>query len=127
MVKIDTNGVFWVKIIFAFFCFLEAYLPGVFPTYSKGCRESPKILGIANAFACGVFIAIALIHIAPEEAALWVSIEAEKGNEDPFPLPYFLMFCGYTLILIVDKVLFDTSALFKDAENHLDPVENAIG
>ncbi len=31
---------------------------------------------------------------------------------DPFPLPYFLVFVGYTLILVIDKVMFDTHALF---------------
>jgi len=110
---VEIDNVFWVKMGFMVFCFFEAYIPGVFPTYSKGCRESPKILGIANAFACGVFIAIALIHIAPEEADLWNTIQAAKGIEDPFPLSYFLMFVGYTLILVVDKVLFDTHALFE--------------
>ena len=121
-----TDAVFWVKIGFLVFCFFEAYLPGVFPTYSKGCRESPKILGIANAFACGVFIAIALIHIAPEEAELWSTIMTEKGVENPFPLPYFLMFCGYTLILVVDKVLFDTHQLFDKTHGSHDPAEARI-
>lgn len=45
-----------------------------------------------------------------------------------FPLPYFLVFCGYTLILIIDKVMFDTTALFtKPADGEdgqfADPVE----
>lgn len=48
-----------------------------------------------------------------------------------FPLPYFLVFCGYTLILIIDKVMFDTTALFtKPADGEdgqfADPVENNL-
>lgn len=43
-----------------------------------------------------------------------------------FPLPYFLVFCGYTFILIIDKVLFDTHALFDhDHENEDEPADPA--
>ena len=105
----NLTWVFWTKIIFIFVCFFEGFLCGVFPTYSKDCRENPKVLGVANAFACGVFLAIALIHILPEEAEEWSLEHPDATNL--FPLPYFLMFCGYTLILFVDKVAFDSSAL----------------
>lgn len=107
-----TNGVFWTKIIFIVVCWAEAFFSGCFPTWSKGCRENPKVLGIANAFASGVFLAIALIHILPEEAELWADMY--PNAENLFPLPYFLMWCGYTLILIIDKVAFDTSVLLKE-------------
>ena len=91
---------------------------------NKKCRESPKILGVANSFASGVFIAIALVHILPEEAELWEEIN--PGSV--FPLPYFLMFVGYTLILIIDKVLFDTHALFDhdDHDGATDPAEDRL-
>ena len=105
-------GVFWTKIVFIIVCFCEAFFSGCFPTWSKGCRENPKILGIANAFASGVFLAIALIHILPEEAELWEDLNPDADNL--FPLPYFLMFCGYTIILLLDKVLFDPSLLHKE-------------
>ena len=46
-------------------------------------------------------------------------------NEKIFPLPELLIFVGYTIILIIDKVLFDTHALFADDEHghHHDPAE----
>jgi len=115
--------VFWVKVGFCIFVFLEAFLTGLIPTWSKSCRESPKILGIANSFAAGVFLAIAIVHILPEEAANWA--ELNPDNPEPFPLPYFLMFCGYTLILIIDKVMFDTHALFEHTHEGvlIDPVD----
>lgn len=93
-------------------CWAEAYFSGCFPTWSAGCRENPKILGIANAFASGVFLAIALIHILPEEVEAWDSMN--EGVEMLFPLPNFLMFCGYSIILVLDKVAFDTSQLFEN-------------
>ncbi len=37
----------------------------------------------------------------------------KHGDDDePFPLPFILVFCGYTFILLVDKVMFDSHALF---------------
>ena len=109
--------------IFIVVIFFEAFIGGCFPTWNQNCRESPKILGIANAFASGVFIAIALVHILPEEGELWIEMHPDK---DPlFPLPYFLMFVGYTLILVIDKVAFDTHALFEHDEAN-DPVEQKL-
>ena len=117
-----TSGVFWTKINFIVVCWCEAFFSGCFPTWSAGCRENPKILGIANAFASGVFLAIALIHILPEEVDIYYN-EVHAGDEDLFPLPYFLMWAGYTIILVVDKVMFDTSALFKENE---DPAQQKL-
>jgi len=102
------DNVFWWKLSFIFVVFFEAFLTGLIPTWSRSCRENPKILGIANAFAAGVFLAIALVHILPEEAGNWNEMMDAKGVDEPFPLPYVLLFAGYTLILIIDKVMFDT-------------------
>jgi zinc transporter ZupT len=120
------DQVFWVKIGFCIFVFLEAFLTGLIPTWSKTCRESPKILGIANSFAAGVFLAIAFVHILPEEAGNWAELHPDAENL--FPLPYFLMFCGYTLILIIDKVMFDTHALFEHEHGEvlIDPVDRKL-
>ena len=90
------------------------------PTWWLGCRESPKVLGIANSFAGGVFLAIALMHITPEMIETWNDLDVNKHmegteeveNKKIFPLPELLIFTGYTIILIIDKVLFDTHALF---------------
>lgn len=122
-------ALFWTKIGFCFFAFFEAFGAGIFPTVSKSCRESPKILGIANAFAAGVFMGIAFVHILPEMTEEWDALEASKGVEKVFPLPNILVVAGYTFILIIDKVLFDTHALFEhDEDGHghdggIDPAE----
>ena len=88
------------------------------PIWSKTCRTSPKILGIANSFAAGVFLAIALVHVLPEEIEGWADW---CGTEEVFPLPEVLCFVGYTLILVLDKVAFDSHAYF-DAHG-TDPAE----
>ena len=67
----NCTAVFWVKIVFIVACFAEGFIAGNIPTWSEGCRTNPKILGVANAFASGVFIAIALCHILPEEIEGW--------------------------------------------------------
>ena len=105
------STVFWVKIAFVVVCFLEGFIAGNIPTWSEGCRTNPKILGVANAFAAGVFMAIALVHVMPEEIGEWAKY---VGSEEVFPLPEVLCFLGYTMILTLDKVLFDTHALFDD-------------
>ena len=81
-------------------------------------------MGIANSFAGGVFIAIAFMHIIPEQIETWSDLPEHVGK-DVFPMPELLVFFGYTLILIIDKVLFDSKALFEkpheEAQN--DPAE----
>ena len=122
----DAN--FWLKIGFIVMSFFEAFITGLIPTWSKSCRESPKILGIANSFAGGVFIAIAFMHITPEMIEGWNEINQDKidAGDKVFPLPEALIFCGYTFILIIDKVLFDTHALFEhdhEEGDNPDPAE----
>ena len=67
----DESAVLWTKIGFIVASFLEAMIAGLIPTWSQNCRESPKILGIANSFAGGVFLAIAFMHIMPEMITAW--------------------------------------------------------
>lgn len=123
-----TDANFWLKIGFIVMSFAEAFITGLIPTWSKSCRESPKILGIANAFAGGVFLAIAFMHITPEMIEAWNELneEAILNDEKVFPLPEALIFIGYTFILIIDKVLFDTHALFEhdhESGDQVDPAE----
>ena len=114
----------WTKCSFIVAAFLEALIAGWYPTYSQSCRESPKIMGIANSFAGGVFIAIAFMHIIPEQIETWNDLP-EHAGKDVFPMPELLVFFGYTLILIIDKVLFDSKALFENANDQAqnDPAE----
>jgi zinc transporter ZupT len=67
----DPTVLLWSKIGFIIISFIEG-LTGIIPTYSRNCRESPTFLGVANAFAGGIFLAIAFTHILPEEQANWL-------------------------------------------------------
>jgi hypothetical protein len=56
------------------------------------------------------------MHILPEEVEDYGELTADM--ERPFPVPYLLYFVGYTFILIVDRVVFDSHALFDDDHGH---------
>ena len=108
----NSGAVIGTKVGFIIAVTIEAMVAGLIPVFNKNCRESPKILGIANAFAGGVFIAIAFMHIMPEMIETWNELDGNPERTKVFPLPELLVFFGYTIILVIDKVLFDTHALF---------------
>jgi zinc transporter 1/2/3 len=118
----DSNNL--VKISFIIVSFLEALLMGLIPLKSKSFKESPRLLGVANAFSGGVFLAIALMHIMPEQVnnynELWEENHpsSEDEDNDPFPMPFLLLVIGYTLILSIDKVIFDTHDILGDEHGH---------
>jgi zinc transporter ZupT len=114
----------WIKLAFCFGIFFEAYLSGIIPTHNRTCLESPKIMGIANSFAAGVFIAIAFLHIVPEQVETWTTIWSAKNDPNHvLPLPTILVVAGYTLILIIDKVMFDTRSLAYDHHDKPDAMD----
>jgi zinc transporter 1/2/3 len=102
-----------LKLIFIFLAFFEAFLMGIIPVKSKTFKDSPKILGIANAFAGGVFISIALLHILPEQSEAELDDEFKTKHGD-YPLAFLFTVVGYTIILILDKILIDAH----DHESH---------
>lgn len=115
----DNND--WLKLGFIIVAFSEALIMGMIPVKIKSFRESPKILGVANAFSGGVFLAIALMHIMPEQTESYSDL-AEAGTISKslgsFPLPFLLMVLGYTFILIIDKVLFDAHDILDGHDQH---------
>ena len=90
---------------------------GMVPVKVKSFRESPKILGVANAFSGGVFLAIALMHIMPEQTEAYSNADINKDLRD-YPMPYLLLVAGYTFILVIDRVLFDSHDILEDDHGH---------
>jgi hypothetical protein len=41
------------------------------------------------------------------------NILGSAEEKEPFPLPFVLVFCGYSFILLIDRVMFDSHALFE--------------
>lgn len=99
-----------------------------------------SVLGIANAFSGGVFLAIAFLHVLPEVAHDYDDYMAPKDasklsdglkdgdDKDYFPLPFALAFAGYAFILLIDKVVFDTHSLVGEHHHgHVhDPVQENL-
>jgi len=83
--------------------FLEATIMGLLPVLSKTFTENPTIISLANAFSGGVFLAICTLHIMPEQTESWIEMD-----DSDLPLPFALLVSGYTLILVLDRVLFDS-------------------
>ena len=116
---LDDNG--WVKLGFTIFVFFEAIIMGLLPVLSKSFTENPVIIGAANAFSGGVFLAICTMHIMPEQTESWADQTDCEKNKDciktKLPLPFALLVGGYTLILVLDRVLFDShDDVHKDCE-----------
>ena len=88
---------------------------GSIPLFSSRFKESPMALSVANAFSGGVFLAIALMHIMPEQSESYNGLH--EGEDNVFPLPYFYLCIGYTIILVMDKVLFDTHVILGDHDH----------
>lgn len=146
-----------IKVLFMIFIFLVALIFGLMPYAVKSCRSNMSLIGLANAFSGGIFLAIALLHIIPEAHThylIYLHKEASGADYDShshgttrgvttrevnlngnhrnlhgvdnvheflelgFPLPYFMVFLGYTLILILDKVMFDSHSLVHDHDHN---------
>mmetsp|Transcript_11707 Transcript_11707/g.13250 ORF Transcript_11707/g.13250 Transcript_11707/m.13250 type:complete len:383 (+) Transcript_11707:38-1186(+) len=114
-----------IQITFIIFIYFLAFGAGILPNLIPWCKNSINVLGIANAFSGGVFLAIALMHILPEATSGYAEYMEndpdESQNEDDsdiFPLPFALTFVGYAFILLIDKVIFDTHSLVGEHHHH---------
>lgn len=47
------------------------------PMCTTKCKENPRLLGILNSFAGGVFLAIAFVHILPEACNTYYNMRLE--------------------------------------------------
>lgn len=65
----------WVFIVLIFAITMGS---GLAPMLIPGCKSNPKLLGIANSFSGGVFLAIAFCHILPETANLYYYSKLQK-------------------------------------------------
>ena len=74
MIFFRKNRFFMVIIFSIFMRKLFIFFLGSIPILSSKFSESPCVLGVANAFSGGVFLAIAVMHIMPEQASTWECI-----------------------------------------------------
>ena len=113
-----------IKIALMCGCFVESLVGGTLPMWCKQLNQSQTLLGIANAFAGGIFLAIALMHMMPEQTSNYAAMH--DFDEDAFPLPFLLLICGYCLILTIDKVIFGQVKLGENESGRLAKAGQAL-
>ena len=75
LIMISTNIYKWVFLIC---CAIMTMLFGLAPIKIAGCKKNDKILGIANSFSGGVFLAIAFVHILPETSDIYYDAKLQS-------------------------------------------------
>lgn len=104
----NDSNVFWFKILSAIGLFCITYFFAIWPICSKKFRGSTLLLGLANAFSGGLFLAAGVCHILPEAAEDLEKYNHKVYPDDPegFPWPFFAATCSFSFVLLIDKVLF---------------------
>lgn len=64
--KDQSSWAMTVKLLFILIIFVISFGSGLAPLKFKRLKESTHLLGLANTFSGGVFLAIAFVHIIPE-------------------------------------------------------------
>ena len=92
---------------------------GLVPLNAHSFTSNKKLLSLSNCFAGGLFIAIGLIHILPEahEALEGASEEHDSSLQhggEPFPLSYFICLMSFSFILLIDKIIYNSTDLIEE-------------
>ena len=96
-------------------------LVGLLTMRFKAFSSNRNLLSYTNCFSAGMFLAIALVHIMPESVEEFSHYAEEHELEEPFPLPYCMMFAGYILVLMIDRVIIsEVSALQRTKGNEIE-------
>lgn len=88
---------------------------GLVPLLIRNFNTNKLAISLSQCFAGGLFISIGLIHILPE-ARENLEDSWKKEGEDAFPLSYFICLVTFSMILLIDKVLFNNSDIIEGNE-----------
>ena len=112
---VPSQILFYTKLGCIFVIIIITLTFGFMPLFCTGCRKSSKLLGIANAFSGGLFMGIGLFHLLPEAGENFEKYFATPEGISSViygkPMPYFIAFVSYSLILFLEKVAFDSHSL----------------
>ena len=84
------------------------------PLRSKNLTNNSKLLGLANAFAGGIFLMLAFGHMLPHSVSVFESIGTDKNLAFKFTL------VGYLLVFFIEKIAFDSHALMHEATDDIE-------
>lgn len=92
---------------------------GLVPILLKNFHTNKLAISLSQCFAGGLFIAIGLIHVLPE-AREHLEDSWKKEDEEVFPLSYFICLVTFSMILLIDKVIFNNSDIIEGTEPQSD-------
>lgn len=78
------------------------------PLRNKSLTENSKLLGLANAFAGGIFLMLAFGHMLPHSVGVLESIGHDKNIAFKFTL------VGYLLVFFIEKIAFNSHAMLHE-------------
>lgn len=79
------------------------------PLRNKNLTNNSKLLGLANAFAGGIFLMLAFGHMLPHSVGVLESIGKDRNIAFKFTL------VGYLLVFFIEKIAFNSHALLHEA------------
>lgn len=92
---------------------------GLIPLFVKTCKENLKLTGIANSFSCGIFISVAIIHILPETIEEMNDyLKSQNSILTDIPICNIIAFLSFSLILFIEKVVFNSHSLIDHGHDH---------
>lgn len=92
------------KYVAAFVIFVMSMVFSSYPLLSKKFRSSQLLLGLANSFSGGLFLAAGLFHILPES---YEKLLKYSGSSKTYPWNFFAALMAYLFVHFVDKVIFN--------------------
>jgi len=89
----------WLKLIGGLSCLILSIIAALFSRITFFARH-PDALSFANIAGGGVILAVAFVHLIPEATEGFSELDLE------YPLAFTLIFVGYVLLLLLEKVIF---------------------
>eukprot|EP00668_Euglena_longa_P032023 GGOE01041306.1.p2 GENE.GGOE01041306.1~~GGOE01041306.1.p2 ORF type:complete len:315 (-),score=92.53 GGOE01041306.1:291-1211(-) len=127
-------GLFWSKMLSVVIILSVALVAGLVPLVSAAFHENKAAMGLANAFAGGVFLAVGVCHLLPDAVEELSTLRPDLNGR--FPVAFLLFILGYTVVLAVDRVLFSAhtapghgfhTGSFDRPLLHAEPVHDGAG
>ena len=91
--------------IIIIFAMIAISMTGMLTYRLNRIGKSERLFSYLNCFSAGMFLAVGFIHMLPEAVEMYTEYAEQKLMENPFPLPFCLIFCGYLIVLLIDRVI----------------------
>ena len=131
-------GILAQQIIALAIVLIEKLFFSLFPILSKTFKGNQLLMGVTNAFAGGVFLSAGLTHILPHAQMYFEEqvtnygfnhdtdfsqhhdhideIQNLKHEEEKFPWVNVIAGMSFTLVFVINKVLFTTHSMLHSAD-----------